>query len=177
MSDDHEHEHGPEFPFPFAFFTPQTPEQREREQMEMLSNAHETRHFLESLKEDQLKKLAGVIRSISGSPEAGAYYVGMIGMKLDTKFGICVSCGRKHDEELADLVGDGGSDEAPEQVTKGSVLYNKLMNEYGMEQDDDGSDKVMCKNCKKWYENLPDRMLRPPGVTGCSGCIEKTRWG
>ena len=60
---------------------------------------------------------------------------------------------------------------------KGTEQYDYLMGVYGMEQDDDGSDKVMCINCKLWYENLEDRTKRIAGPTGCSGCINKTKWG
>lgn len=34
-----------------------------------------------------------------------------------------------------------------------------------------------CLNCGMQYPSIEDRMLKPPGVEGCSGCQQKAKWG
>lgn len=34
-----------------------------------------------------------------------------------------------------------------------------------------------CNNCGKRYPSLQDRMMKPPGIEGCDGCIQKVKWG
>lgn len=34
-----------------------------------------------------------------------------------------------------------------------------------------------CNNCGKKYPSLQDRMMKPPGIEGCDGCIHKEKWG
>lgn len=34
-----------------------------------------------------------------------------------------------------------------------------------------------CNNCGKIYPSLQDRMMQPPGIEGCDGCIHKSKWG
>lgn len=34
-----------------------------------------------------------------------------------------------------------------------------------------------CNNCGKIYSSLQDRMMKPPGIEGCDGCIHKVKWG
>lgn len=146
--------------------------------MEAEANTHETRQFFEGLSEEQLKKLYGLLHMVIGTDGmAGSYYQGIIAMRLDQKFGVCMACGVKHEEELASMM-PPVPEPRPDPIrgpAKGTAEYNSLMALYGLEQDDDGSDRVMCKNCKTWYIDLADRMRRP--VAGCTGCIQKEKWG
>lgn len=178
---DDEHEHQPQgFAIPFSFFggPPPSQEQIDRQNMEAMANGHEVRQFIHGLDEFQLNKVISLIKIVDSSSIAAYYYIGVVAEQLDTKYGKCMTCGKKHDEELAHLVGDGGPAESSDSpAVKGTKKYDELMYLYNMEQDDDGSDRVMCKGCGKWYVSLADRMLRASGIEGCSGCIEKNKWG
>lgn len=209
MSEDneHEHEHEHQHPFPFVqFLVGPPPEAVERMKLEALANAHEMHHFINGLDETELMKLIDLIKVVSADGAAAYYYIGVLANKLDVQHGKCMSCGLKHDEELAELAGDGGpvnlnplnkpvvqnftgtprpTPGSPEEKgdpndpvgPRGSDKYNENMVNFGMEADDDGSDRVMCTACGKWYENLADRMVKPAGVAGCPGCIQKNKWG
>ena len=188
MSDENEHE--PQHPHGFAFHIGPTPEQLEQIRMEGEANGHETREFFDSLTEDQLKKLSGLFHQAHTSEgHAALYYIGVISGFLDQKFNTCLACGKKHDEELANMTGQPVVNDPPQVRPNGSREccntpsggpHHDLcpyMMEYNLEPDDDGSEKAMCKNCKQWYANLEDRMLRPAGPAGCEGCRHKTKWG
>jgi len=169
MSEENEHSHQSFF----SFFAGPSKEELERHEMEGMAAAHEMRQFILSLDESQLKKLIPLIKMASDHTEAAFYYVGVAANILDMKYGQCMSCARKHDEELANMAAESEAAFPP----KDSSVYQGLMDEYNMEQDDDGSDRVMCKNCGMWYINLKDRMLRSPDKSGCSGCVQKEQWG
>jgi hypothetical protein len=176
-NEEHEHHHHPIF----AFQMGPPPEVLERMQMENEANAHETRHFLDSLTEDQLIKLGGIMQlCFSSNGAAAGYYQGVIIGILDYKYKVCLSCGRNHEEEFHEAV----DTELPLKNTCCDTVRGRphsyecsLMVEYGLEPDDNGSEHVQCKNCKQWYPSLEDRMLRPPGVKGCSSCQQKAKWG
>lgn len=190
MSDEenHDHDHGPSFfSFPFQFGTPPTPEEIERDNMQQDSNRHETRQFFDGLKEDQLQKLSFIIGSvITTQGSAGIFYQGLISGLLDQKFGKCLACDKKHDDEIEKFIGHPPIAKAiPKDIraqnsdspAKGSQEYDRLMFLYNMEQDDNGSDRVRCKGCGTWLESLQDRMLRPTGIPGCEVCKDKQKWG
>jgi hypothetical protein len=143
--------------------------------------AHETRQFFLELKPEQLIKLGGLMANTKG--HASHYYQGLITMLLDQRYNICFACGENHDEEIERTFG-------PNEVLKKAAEnlkntppgkevdeYKLNMISYNMEADDEGSDHVMCRNCKMWYENLEDRMQRVPGPEGCEGCRQKEKWG
>lgn len=179
--ENHEHQHAFIFPFPMV-----DPEEMERARMEQSQNAHDTRDFFDSLTIDQLRKLAGLFRQAANSDgEAATYYMGLIVATLHYKHDLCMACGVNHDEILAGMSGPVEDPQPAREVDepqylfpeKGTPAYDKIMATYGMEQDDDGSDRVMCSNCGTWYESLRDRAVRPPGKAECYGCVEKEKWG
>lgn len=173
MSDENEHNHEDEHPPHVAFFGP-SPAQLEQMHLQGLANAHETKHFFDSLDEVQLRKLSGVLSQVIDTDgAAGNFFLGWIRVLLEKDHGVCSACGQKHGDELNEMLGA----EQPEQPRTGPEDRVDLMREYGVEQDDDGSLRVMCLNCKLWYETLEDRMLRPPGKPGCHGCIQKEKFG
>ena len=185
MNDEND-EHEGHAAFFFPFMAPD-PEAVERMKMEQSQSAHETREFFDGLTADQLRKLSGLFRTCATSDgEAAAYYMGIISGFLDQKFKLCLGCGQNHEEALAEMTGavvdpeparEPDSEQQYLIPQKGTIAYEKMMSTYGLEQDDDGSDRVMCKNCGKWYESLNDRARRSPGKSGCSGCINKEKWG
>lgn len=50
------------------------------------------------------------------------------------------------------------------------------MSDYNLEPHPD-NEYFRCTNCLLQYISLEDRMLRPPGIEGCPGCLEKSAWG
>jgi hypothetical protein len=110
--------------------------------------------------------------------------------------GIC-TCGTDHDAELQDALKDmmtkAGADEeapAPDVTTHVVELIDpehspEVLEQYGMEfvkpvhtQNDPNARKVLrCKNCKKPYTTMEDRMLKLPGEAGCDGCHLKSAQG
>ena len=51
-----------------------------------------------------------------------------------------------------------------------------LMKEYDVVPKP-GTDYFECGNCGAFILSLEDRMIKPPGVRGCPGCIEKAKFG
>ncbi len=179
MSDEHEHEHE-EQPHMFTFFQGPSKEQMEQMKMESEANGHDTRTFFDTLTLEQLGKLSAILHVVvTTDGMAGAYYQGLIAAVADYKHKFCMACGRDHDKEARDLLTPlpDITHKPDDELVKDSKKYNELMYLYNMEQDDDGSDRVMCKGCQTWSINLKDRMLRPPGIPGCEGCIQKNKWG
>lgn len=68
-----------------------------------------------------------------------------------------------------------------EVVELDSDRYNELLTEYDLrvlieDESEPTVRKFMCA-CGIIYQSLQDRMLKPPGVIGCSGCQQKGAWG
>ena len=191
-----EHENQPPRIFGFPFQIGPSPEVIEQQQMEGEANAHETREFLDSLTEAQLRKFASIM-GLAGATDgtAATYYLGVAAGILDWKYKSCLACGKNHDkpfEEMAPLEEDSlEASKRRHPAGKKLVLREccgtmsnlphtyqcPFVIQYDMEPDDGGTLNIMCKNCKKWYTSLEDRMLRPPGKQGCPGCIQKEKWG
>jgi hypothetical protein len=185
--EEHEHQHGQPHPFLMAFAGP-TPEQLEHERMRGEATGHETRAFFDSLNIDQLRKLAGILRQVNSDPDAAIYYQGLAAGFIDLKHGICLVCNTDHSKVPEEFT----EQHKTEQTVPTDVGINvccatpvdapheykcPIMVEYNVEPDDDGSQRVMCKGCSKWYVSLDDRILRKPGIEGCDGCQQKSAWG
>lgn len=172
MSDEHEdNPQGAHFVFPFNLGP--SKEQVEQMQMHQEANAHETRHFFDSLDEGQLRKLSGLFQACYQSDgDASQYFIGIIAGMLDQKFKVCLACGRNHDAELKDFA-PAEEEELPQKRAAEETI--ELMKQYDVEILISGS--LVCKNCETPIASLEDRMLRPPGTAGCPGCVEKEKWG
>lgn len=153
--------------------------------MQMEQHAHDASTFLESLTEEQLRGFRGILAAIRvGGEDASTYFIGLAGGIMSVKFGVCLACSKKHDEELAHMAGPVAEPpvappaEAPPEPLMPDMTEDEraiLMEEYGIEEGEDG--KLHCKNCMIHVASLQDRMLRKPGVDGCSGCQQKSAWG
>lgn len=65
-------------------------------------------------------------------------------------------------------------------VKSGPSPKMQLLEEYGLNiitQNDPHEIFFACKNCGLRYPSLEDRMLKEPGIGGCDGCINKTKFG
>lgn len=161
--------------------------------------AHEVNRLLEELTEDQLRALSFMIDGIAVAQEPrhiASYMAGKITMTQQHRFNICAACGHNHEKEL--LGDDHQSIEPPAeeddhesvpdgQFTElGSVLplapfEGQLMEQYGLDDlRDESTGELLgfiCLNCNQRYATIQDRMVNPPGVEHCSGCVQKTKWG
>lgn len=170
MSDDHEHDHERGSAFPsFVMMGGPSEEELERRRLTAIANSHEMRDYIENLDAEGAEKMITMIQTVQNSPEAGWYYIGVLAQLLDTKFGKCKTCGSNHDAALAEMAGDGGSTESDERPLP------DLLREYNMVLDTAGH--LACAGCGTPSVSMEDRMLRPPGVKGCSTCQEKAKWG
>lgn len=151
----------------FAMQIGPTPEQIAHERMHWLANAHEMKHFFESLDETQLRKLAAIMRHCYVSDGDNAlYYSGIIQAILDRDHKVCLGCGEKH-EDISELIPEPEAEPTGKAREELLYLYNIMETETGL----------VCIGCGTRVSSLKDRMLRKPGPEGCEGCVHKVKWG
>jgi len=86
------------------------------------------------------------------------------------------------DEDFAQMVAkfsvqkffEAGSED---ELARFAGLMDKWGVNYVGEDTTSVSNKVSCNNCGRVYESLADRMVKPPGIENCDGCVQKTKWG
>lgn len=128
--------------------------------------SHEIAGFFETLNEDNLRIMRSFLQMIAANESPTplvTYYIGLC-QALQVKFGICLGCGRKHDDEAAELFETDSN-------------YTSSLEEYGLEMVAGEWPKVRCINCGLISQSLDDRMLRKPKVDGCPGCQQKAKTG
>ena len=170
----------------------------EQQNMIVMSHGHEVHSFINSLNEEQLDTLRGILVNYWDRPTA-AFLVGNIANIMVTKFGRCPVCGQDHDEALHEMADEGKDDNVPEDEqyklfsgTKAepmtetqwanfiSILPQSVMedlNEYGLTLIKQVWPMVRCKGCGIEYVSIEDRKLRVPGIDGCHGCQQKSATG
>lgn len=70
--------------------------------------------------------------------------------------------------------------ETPAEPEPPATSDADAMMAYGLihaEQTEDFPYPFKCENCGTGYVSVQDRALRRPGPEGCSGCIQKAKWG
>lgn len=76
-----------------------------------------------------------------------------------------------------------GVESTSETLPLNDENWDELANRYGIERVSTYADGevhptgLRCKNCLQAYVSLTDRMLREPGMDGCSGCKIKSAQG
>lgn len=134
--------------------------------------SHDEANFINGLDEAGIMGLRGILMTIMHSPDEAAmtsFYLGIL-THATGKYGVCIACGKKHDEELAKMTGPGPAPDA--EIS--DEYRTSLMAVYNVETFEEG---VRCTNCQFQYVSLDDRMLRNPGPEGCHGCIHKSKFG
>jgi len=127
-----------------------------------------------------------------GSDSTHGYYYGVISVELE-KFGICLACGKKHDEALQELLSDPNTPKiiqvnnpdainASDQSWSNFLLTLKtedmlLLQDYGVDLVHQEFPKVKCRNCGMDYPSIQERMKTPQKIDGCQGCQHKEGWG
>lgn len=145
-------------------------DRRAKYQMTYEDAEHSIKQFLGELNEDQLVVLDKMLGVASKSEVAGAFFQGRIESILELKFGVC-PCGGDHDPDKEFATSVDGDKTVKEIISEFDV---EKMAKYNL-VDDHG--QIVCLNCGMEYASLEDRMRRAPGIEGCSGCLEKEKWG
>ena len=148
-------------------------EQQAHMRMHVQDNSHAVKQLLDELNEDQLKALDLILHNV-GNPEGVNYFHGRVEAALQYRFGVC-PCGEDHDPSKEFDQAPLPSQVAPRIPAPERLDRAELMDQYGMAESE--GNFIYCKNCGQQYASLEDRMLRPPGIEGCSGCQQKSAWG
>jgi len=128
------------------------------------ASRHHLLNFLDSLTEEQLKDLRGIMRLAHEEQDFSLYVMGVTNHVLTTTFGYCIVCNVKHEQVIEDFdLPDPPTDETDPET---------LMEQYNLIAVGEG---FKCSKCGMTYVSLKDRMLRAPDE--CSGCIQTTKWG
>lgn len=185
------------------FFQPPTPEQiaeMEEHQRHHEMMAEDYRHGVQALftdlGRDHLTSMRGMLHSLAAADNdarLASYYEGLACAALYFKHGVCMGCGVNHDEQAAEALmpktdedgtpkpAEGSETPALEGLAELTPEDFKNMQEYNLDDvRDEGTLRLLgfiCKGCGARYVSIADRMLRPPGVEGCGGCIERAKWG
>lgn len=178
-----------------------SPEDADKHRQEHEVASHEINRLLSELSIEQLRALDFLLIGIANAGEPGriaSYMAGRSTQMLETRFNICAACNKDHAAEL--LKSEPVADDIPphiearrrmeaneivftaqgskEPMTPDEVV---LMMEYNLDDARDGETNALlwfvCTNCGMQYQSIQDRMLKPSGIEGCSGCIQKTKWG
>jgi hypothetical protein len=151
--------------------------QEEAEEAARLSVAavHEARQrifrFMEELTPGDLGTFIEILMSITNEGASALHtLIGSATTIQKLKHNRC-ACGEDHDGEV--IAKETAKLEAEKKVDVEND--EPAMKEYGLERTPDGM--LRCKNCKMGYVSLDDRMLRRPGIDGCSGCQIKSAHG
>lgn len=175
-------------------------QERERRDMHMTDNTHAIKQFFNGLDKEQLRALDLLLANCDSATDV-AFFRGRISSIRETKFEVC-SCGKDHEAELASFGPESSADEGRSGGDSSEVVNwtvdptladsadaedqsdEELMVKYGIEENPlydphafMGASPFRCINCHVGVASLKDRMLRKPGIEGCSGCQQKSAWG
>ena len=184
-------------------FPPGTPEEfqekvnelYQRQQMATEDFQHQIAGLFDGFSEEQLTTYKHMLHHIVMSTNShgdtlAAYYEGIATGLLHVKFGVCLGCDQNH-EKLMQESGlradsnisypDVGNNLQVGENGELSKLQQEQMFLYDLDDLREEESGILvgfiCKNCKKQYVSIEDRMLREPGVEGCGGCQQKAKWG
>lgn len=192
-----DHDHSDDEANPIAFIMKSHAEAAAANQAAGEVMGHEIAQMLNELSQDHLVALNFMLNMIADSPKpvkGAGYFLGRVAANLEHRFGLCPGCGSKHDDasEIMNNDPNASPDETPEVNedtiwteigSKKSMTFGEmeLMAEYGLDDVRDMETKALlgfiCVECNMRYVSIQDRMLKPVGVAGCSGCQEKAAWG
>lgn len=143
------------------------------EQSRMESVLHEARsrfqRLLLELNPEDLATLAEMLAFCQRQEGFLIYQIGAAQTILQVKHNRCAGCGLDHAQDVL------ANETAKLNAERDAENEQPSMKEYGLRRDNDG--KLICTECGQGYVSLDDRMLRPPGARGCSGCQQKAKWG
>lgn len=153
--------------FPFI-----DPDEMQRQHDAAIMHAAEQRHrwlrLLTEMSPEDLATLMEMLRFCNDNKKGIPYFIGMSSAIQQLQNNRCV-CGNDHDADMLTDAAQKLQTERDEENAKATMI------EYGLQRAEDG--KLYCTGCGMEYQSLDDRMLKPPGVSGCSGCQQKSAWG
>ena len=138
--------------------------------------------------------------TLDGGQNIAAYWRGRVDQELRNR-GVCPGCGVDHlSEEMEGLAVKADPHEAMavvppvdytavpsgkdwdqptlfEESADNNILENARLWNVEFFTDFATSGPVICLGCGTQSPSLEDRMLREPGVDGCSTCQQKAKWG
>lgn len=139
--------------------------------MHMTDNTHAIKQLFNSLNKEQLRALDLLLANCDDASTV-MFFRGRIEMLQQIKFDIC-PCGTNHNDEL-ELMGDELNDNEATLMEEYDVEANPL---YQKVHSPQGASPFRCANCGIGIASLKDRMRRPKGIDGCSGCQQESAWG
>jgi len=162
-------------------------------QMVSEQTAHDVVNFIKKLGEHELMLLRGLVNALAmGTESTHGYYYGVISVELE-KFGICLACGKKHDDEFEKLKLDPSTPKIiqinnPDAINTDDQSWANflrsitaediaLLQDYGVDLVRLEFPKVRCINCGMEYSSISERMKTPQKIDGCQGCQHKEGWG
>lgn len=206
MTDDEQYEGQGGFG-PFVFGVPseemrrQMEEAHETQHLHVLNFQHMLEEAWQALNYEQLYAVAKWMALTADSGNASrnlAYHAGSLFRLAADKSTKCMVCDKNHDEEVKSLLntpGDGstlvadgetephpptdepvGSDLSYEDTQRMIAEHEANVTLYRLTQNFDRGG-FNCTGCGMYYLSLEDRMLKPPGIEGCSGCQWKSGHG
>lgn len=177
-------EERPEPDMVYMQLPPEVREMIEHNKMHAEANAHEIRDFLDSLDEDQLRVFRGILASLAINKRGIQYFMGLVGGLMSAKFGVCLACSQKHDDELEKMASPDNKPSAVEEPT--SIADRQFrMAEYQVEPmiDNDWWGQVICTGpCEgaqghAIWKDLETREEDKTGPAGCTFCQQKEKHG
>lgn len=184
-----------------------SPEDADRHHQAHEVAAHDIGRLFDELSEDQLRAVTYILDGISSSSDPtkiSGYLSGRATQAMQHRFKICAACNRNHEEELLnppppEPVPDDKPEtpphvEARRKLEANEVMFTPigsqaaiigdelaLMHQYQLDDARDAATGKLlyfvCTGCEMQYQSIQDRMLKEPGVEGCSGCVQKAKWG
>lgn len=139
--------------------------------------------FMEELSKDQLGTFSEMLHIIIANEGYAHFLVGCSTTIMRLKHDSC-ACGKDHNAANSQILDQTRAEmNIPTQadrsttppVTVALAVDEGLMKEYMLAPNDHGT--LSCTGCGMDYQSLDDRMLRNPGMDGCSGCQYKSGHG
>ena len=161
------------------------------QRMVMTDIQHRVQRLFTDMDAESLATMRLVLHSIGEDPGKAMFYEGVAAAILLVKHEVCSGCGVDHTAEaLASMTEQVKVDHPSvvmsedEQTNHADAMVN-LHSKFvefevlPVQRPKDGSydGPVTCRNCGMEYVSLQDRMLEKPGVEGCTGCVQKAKFG
>lgn len=171
-------------------------EQLDQHHMAIETFRHDVQRLFEEVHKEHLVTLRHLFNHFAqvGNQVYPAYLEGVTAATLHYRFGVCASCGEDHAEALLKQDGaDSQGQPAVDGETVGQMNIDEIVHQTDEERYVDNCVKwgvtpvdtelpgpnarVKCNRCGQVYPNLADRMVKPPGLENCPGCVHKAKWG
>lgn len=153
----------------FQFANPeQIAEHHETMLAKILEQRHRMFRFMTELKPEDLGTFVDMLQVAKDNDEFIPYLIGCAMTIQQLQNNRCI-CGNDHDSDAIERERLKIQSEREEENNQAPMLA------YGLIRKEDG--RLHCRDCDLEYVSLNDRMVKPPGASGCHGCQQKSAWG